>query len=80
MPAAYSVQYEPIGVVAGQNFRENNTVQYAAVAGPVTAIAHWSFGVGVTLPPTSPFSQQVMVGGNGEVPGRARLIRGMVRH
>lgn len=72
MPAAYSVQYEPIGVIAGPNFRENNTVQYVAVAGPVTAIAHWSFGVGITLPPTSPFAQQVMVGGNGEVPGRAR--------
>ncbi|WER49419.1 porin [Cupriavidus sp. WKF15] len=72
MPGAYSVQYEPIGVIAGPNFRENNAVQYAAVVGPVTAIAHWSFGVGMTLPPTSPFAQQVVVGGNGEVPGRAR--------
>lgn len=72
MPAAYSVQYEPIGVIAGPNFRENNALQYAAVVGPVTVLAHWSFGVGMTLPPTSPFAQQVVVGGNGEVPGRAR--------
>ncbi|WP_441622799.1 porin [Cupriavidus sp. RAF12] len=76
MPASYAVQYEPIAVIAGQNFRENNTVQYAAAAGPVTAIAHWSFGVGVSLPPTSPFAQQVMVGGNGEMPGRFRADTG----
>jgi len=76
MPAAYSVQYEPIGVIAGQNFRENNTIEYAAAAGPFTAIAHWSFGAGVSLPPTSPFAPQVMVGGNGEVPGNFRADTG----
>ncbi|MGT2455165.1 porin [Cupriavidus basilensis] len=69
-PAAYATQYEPVVVMAGANFREDNTIKYSGAFGPVTALAHWSFGTGLALPPTvgAPF----ILGGNGEVPGQFR--------
>ncbi|WP_455289382.1 porin [Cupriavidus necator] len=69
-PTAYSTQYEPVVPMVGPNFREDNTVKYTGTFGPVTALAHWSFGTGVALPPTvgAPF----ILGGNGEVPGQYR--------
>jgi predicted porin len=70
VPTAYSAQYEPVVAMAGANFREDNTVKYSAVFGPVTALAHWSFGTGVALPPT--IGAPVILGGNGEVPGQFR--------
>lgn len=69
-PMAYATQYEPVVVQAGANFREDNTVKYTGTFGPVTALAHLSFGTGLALPPTvgAPF----ILGGNGEVPGQFR--------
>jgi len=70
VPAAYATQYEPAVVLAGANFREDNTIKYTGNFGPVTALAHFSFGTGLALPPTvgAPF----ILGGNGEVPGQFR--------
>lgn len=56
-PSGYATQYEPVVAQLGLNFRSDNTAKYTGVFGPVTAIAHWSFGNGVA--------------GNGEVPGRS---------
>ncbi len=69
-PAAYATQYEPVVAMAGANFREDNTVKYTGVFGPVTALAHWSFGTGLALPPT--VGAPIILGGNGEVPGQFR--------
>ncbi|GAA7767110.1 MULTISPECIES: porin [Cupriavidus] len=69
-PTAYAVQYEPVVAFAGANLREDNTAKYIGTFGPVTAIAHWSFGTGVALPGTSLGAPSV--GGNGEVPGQFR--------
>ncbi|MDF3832225.1 porin [Cupriavidus basilensis] len=57
-PSGYATQYEPVVAQLGVNFRSDNTVKYTGVFGPVTAIAHWSFGAGAP--------------GNGEVPGQFR--------
>ncbi|MGO4328198.1 porin [Cupriavidus sp. 2TAF22] len=43
-PVAYAGEFEPLVGIAGPNFRENNMVQYQGTFGPVTAMAHWSFG------------------------------------
>ena len=43
-PVAYAPEFEPVVGIAGPNFRENNMVQYQGTFGPVTAMAHWSFG------------------------------------
>lgn len=69
-PTAYSTQYEPIALWTGPNFREDNTIKYTGQFGPVTALAHWSFGVGLALPPVVGFP--FAIGGNGEVPGQFR--------
>ncbi|UIF91518.1 porin [Cupriavidus sp. UYPR2.512] len=69
-PAAYATQYEPTVLLTGPNFREDNTVKYTGQFGPVTALAHYSFGVGLALPQTVGIATPV--GGNGEIPGRAR--------
>lgn len=53
---------EPAFVMTGLNFRSDNTIKYTGLFGPVTIIAHWSFGNGV--------------GGPGEVPGDARRDTG----
>jgi len=61
-PTAYSTQYEPIIFLAGLNFRSDNVAKYTGTFGPVTALAHWSFGNGVF--------------GAGEVPGQFRRDSG----
>ncbi|KJK24622.1 membrane protein [Burkholderiaceae bacterium 16] len=61
-PSGYATQYEPVVAQLGLNFRSDNTAKYTGVFGPVTAIAHWSFGNGVA--------------GNGEVPGQFRRDTG----
>ncbi|RZT39069.1 porin [Cupriavidus agavae] len=43
-PVAYAPEFEPVVGIAGPNFRENNMVQYQGTFGPVTTMAHWSFG------------------------------------
>jgi predicted porin len=69
-PTAYATQYEAIILQSGPNFREDNTLKYSGQFGPVKAIAHWSFGVGVALPATVGIATPI--GGNGEVPGQFR--------
>jgi len=69
-PTAYATQYEPVVLQSGANFREDNTAKYTGTFGPVTALAHWSFGTGLALPPSVGFP--IGVGGNGEIPGQFR--------
>lgn len=69
-PTAYATQYEPVVLQSGANFREDNTVKYTGQFGPVTALAHWSFGTGLALPQTVGIATPI--GGNGEVPGQFR--------
>jgi predicted porin len=69
-PAAYATQYEPTVLMTGPNFRQDNTVKYTGQFGPVTALAHYSFGVGLALPQTVGIATPI--GGNGENPGQAR--------
>lgn len=69
-PTAYATQYEPVVLQSGANFREDNTVKYTGQFGPVTALAHWSFGTGLALPATVGIATPI--GGNGEVPGSFR--------
>jgi predicted porin len=61
-PTGYATQYEPIVAQLGLNFRSDNTAKYTGKFGPVTAIAHYSFGNGVA--------------GAGEVPGQSRRDTG----
>ncbi len=70
IPARYATQYEPVGVIAGANFREDNTVKYTGVFGGLTAQANMSFGVGTTLPQVTP--GMPVSGSTGEVPGQFR--------
>ncbi|WP_454764804.1 porin [Cupriavidus campinensis] len=69
-PTAYATQYEPVVLQSGANFREDNTIKYTGQFGPVTALAHWSFGTGLALPAT--VGVATPIGGNGEVPGAFR--------
>ncbi|QRQ85503.1 porin [Cupriavidus oxalaticus] len=69
-PTAYATQYEPVVLQSGPNFRADNTIKYSGKFGPVTALAHWSFGTGLALPATVGIATPV--GGNGEVPGQFR--------
>jgi predicted porin len=59
-----------VALQAGANYREDNTVKYTGQFGPLTALAHYSFGTGTALPPS--VGLPVVIGGNGEVPGQAR--------
>lgn len=59
--SAYQPQYEPAGVFLGRYFRQDNTIKYSGKFGPLTAVAHWSFGVDSTNPATT-----------GETPGNFR--------
>jgi len=68
LPMAAAIQYEPTPLVAGNNYREDNMVAYTGVFGPVTAMAHFSFGTGLPNLPAGTIS----FGGNGEVPGAFR--------
>jgi predicted porin len=70
VPMALATQYEPVVMQAGANFRQDNTVKYTGNFGPVTALAHYSFGVGLALPAT--VGVATPIGGNGENPGSAR--------
>jgi len=74
MPTAYATQYEPAAFMAGNNFREDNTVAYTGAFGPFTALAHFSFGAGVPSLPlgTIPPATQAIGGANGETPGAFR--------
>ncbi|MCY1274750.1 Outer membrane porin protein [compost metagenome] len=74
VPARFATQYEPATLIVGPNFREDNTVKYTGAFGPLTAIAHWSFGVGTSLPQIAPTIPAA--GGNGEVPGQFRRDTG----
>lgn len=69
-PTAYATQYEPVVLQSGPNFRADNTIKYSGKFGPVTALAHWSFGTGLALPATVGIATPI--GGNGEVPGQFR--------
>ncbi|KAI3605344.1 Outer membrane porin (plasmid) [Cupriavidus necator H850] len=69
-PTAFATQYEPVVLETGANFREDNTIKYKGQFGPVTAVAHWSFGTGLALPASVGISAPI--GGNGEVPGAFR--------
>ncbi|WP_341249650.1 porin [Cupriavidus pauculus] len=69
-PTAYATQYEPVVLQSGANFREDNTVKYTGKFGPVTALAHYSFGTGLALPAS--VGLPIPIGGNGEVPGSFR--------
>lgn len=68
MPTAYATQYEPAAFMAGNNFREDNVLAYNGTFGPLTAMAHFSFGAGVPNLPAG----TIAFGGNGEVPGAFR--------
>lgn len=68
MPTAYATQYEPAALMAGNNFREDNVLAYTGTFGPLTALAHFSFGAGVPNLPAG----TIAFGGNGEVPGAFR--------
>lgn len=74
VPALYATPYEPSALLLGPNYREDNTVRYKGAFGPLTASLHWSFGVGLAVPQTSPLL--VAGGGNGEVPGQFRRNTG----
>jgi len=70
VPAYFATQYEPIVMLTGANFREDNVVKYTGTFGPLTAVAHWSFGTGLALPQVA--AAGTAIGGNGEVPGQFR--------
>ena len=70
VPLAFATQYEPLVLQAGANFRQDNTVKYTGNFGPVTALAHYSFGVGLALP--AAVGVATPIGGNGEISGSAR--------
>jgi len=59
------VVYSPLFVLAGLNFRSDNTVYYTGTFGGLTASAHYSFGNNAASVNPGP-------GGDGEVPGQAR--------
>ena len=69
-PLSYATLYAPTVLLNGGNYREDNTVKYTGQFGPLTTWAHWSFGVGTTVPQAS--ASAVTFGGNGEVPGQTR--------
>lgn len=70
VPARYATQYEAVSVIAGSNFRQDNVAKYTGTFGPITAQAHWSFGVGVSPSQVNPGVPAA--GGNGEIPGQFR--------
>lgn len=67
-PVGWVPLYDPFVVQVGSNFREDNTIKYTGVFGGLTAIAHWSFGVGVG----SIAGQPLANGGTGETAGNFR--------
>lgn len=67
-PLYYAPLYEPSSVQLGPALRQDNMVKYAITMGPVTAEAHYSFGVGVGTLGVIPLTS----GGAGETPGNFR--------
>ncbi len=61
-PMNFAIQYEPLILETGVNFRSDNVAKYTGQFGPITAMAHWTFGNGVA--------------GGGEVPGQFRRDAG----
>lgn len=61
-PGRYATLYEPTTALLGVAYRSDNTAKYTGNFGPVSLIAHWSFGNGAV--------------GNGEVPGQFRRDTG----
>ncbi len=67
-PLSYASMYEPVFMQLGPDARADNTIKYTGAFGGLTAVAHYSFGVGVAALGVTPLSN----GGNGEVPGHFR--------
>lgn len=68
-PTAYG-GYDPAVLQVGAAFREDNMMKYTGRFGALTALAHYSTGIGLALPAV--VANGVALGGNGEVPGSAR--------
>lgn len=67
-PMRFATTYEPVAWQLGTNYREDNVVKYVGQFGPVQAVAHYSFGVGVPAIGANPLAN----GGAGETPGSFR--------
>ncbi|BDB27504.1 porin [Cupriavidus sp. TA19] len=67
-PLRFATTYEPVAWQLGTNYREDNTVKYVGQFGPVQAVAHYSFGVGVPAIGATALAN----GGAGETPGAFR--------
>lgn len=67
-PMRFATTYEPVAWQLGTNYREDNVVKYVGVFGPLQAVAHYSFGVGVPAIGAQPLAS----GGGGETPGAFR--------
>ncbi|MFJ4294117.1 porin [Cupriavidus sp. NPDC089707] len=67
VPLRFAPLYEPAGALLGGTARADNSVNYRGNFGPLSAMAHYSFGVGAaSVGPVPLFN-----GGAGEVPGHA---------
>lgn len=67
-PSRYASLYDPVAWQLGLNVRSDNTIKYIGTFGALTAIAHYSFGVGVSAIAQTP----LVSGGSGETPGAVR--------
>lgn len=67
-PIRFGAMYEPVFQLLGHDARSDNTIKYTGTFGKITTIAHYSFGVGVTMLGMSPLTN----GGGGEVAGKPR--------
>lgn len=70
VPVRYAIQYEPIVLIAGSNFRQDNTVKYLGTFGSLSVIGHWSSATGSALPKTHPLLPAV--GGANKQPAQFR--------
>ncbi|CAG9171168.1 Outer membrane porin protein 32 [Cupriavidus laharis] len=70
-PTRFAPAYEPGIWWVGLDYKPNNTIKYAGNFGPLTALAHYSFGAGL---PVSSFGAGGLLygGGAGETPGAPR--------
>ncbi|MBB3014074.1 porin [Cupriavidus alkaliphilus] len=66
-PLSYAPLYDPSSYLLGPAFRSDNTIKYSGTFGPVTAVAHWTFGAGATALGVVP-----VAGSGGETPGHFR--------
>lgn len=67
-PMRFATTYEPVAWQLGTNYREDNVVKYVGQFGPLQAVAHYSFGVGVPAIGSTPLANS----GSGETPGAFR--------